>query len=375
MRVVTITDAFIHIKGQLEQYKQEGKEIILVSANGNLDDEIKGIGFRHENLVIKRDISPIFDLVSVIQLIILIRRHKPNILHSSTPKAGIVCALAGFLALVPVRIHTFTGQRWATLKGPKRLLLKMIDRLIVTMNTRVYSDSESQNQYLIEQKIVKPEKIFCIHKGSLGGIDIARFSNSKYKKDKNEVVYLFLGRINKDKGIEELISAFNLLVKEANDVALMLVGPNEMMNGDLSNDTREILEKNKKIKIIGSTNTPEKYIGIADVLCLPSYREGFGTVVIEAASMGVPAIGTKIPGLVDSIVPNKTGLLVEKQSVDSLFSGMLKMYQDSNLRTEMGNSAYRRAKEDFSYQIIAEKQWSEYISLLAKYSSRSANIS
>lgn len=374
LRVVTITDAFIHIKGQLESYKKDGKNVVLLSASGNLDNLIKKIGLTHEFISIKRSISPIADIFSIILISWQIFRHKPNILHSSTPKAGLICAIAGFIMRVPVRVHTFTGQRWATLDGYKRGLLKWIDRLIVFLNTKVYSDSMSQNEFLINENIVKRSKISTIHKGSLGGIDTKRFSRDSDVEKKDGTTFLFLGRLNKDKGINELVIAFNKLTEKAKSVSLLFVGPFELEQDTFEPEVEKILASNQLIQILGATSEPEKYIKQADVICLPSYREGFGTVIIEAAAMGLPAIGTKIPGLVDSIIDGETGVLVEKESVDNLFEAMLYMHTNKDHALNMGRKAKERAIRDFTFDVIAQKQWEEYEKLLSQRLSRNTYI-
>ncbi len=371
LRVVTISDAFIHIKGQLEIFKTENRDIKLLSASGNLDDLIQSIELPFEKIYIRREITPLSDLITIAQLIKIMLRDKPDIIHSSTPKAGLVCSIAAFIARVPIRIHTFTGQRWATLRGVKREVLKKIDKLIVLLCTRVYSDSESQNSFLIDQGIVSKEKVSCIHKGSFGGIDPNRFCKNNVSEDireklsipKDAKVLLFLGRVVKDKGIEELVRAYDEISKNNKNIYLLIVGPSEPDLDPPSAETLSLMKKNSSIKVVGSTDRPQDFFSGADILCLPSYREGFGTVVLEAAAMGVPTIGTRIPGLIDSIVDEKTGLLVAKQSVEELKKAIIELCENDGKRLSLGRAAQERALEDFDYKLIARKQWDEYLTL------------
>ena len=368
LRVVSVSMGFSHIWGQLEIYKAEERDIILASSRDEFFSKIKELDLPYEELSICRKISPLHDLISIYQLIKIIRKIRPHILHSSTPKAGLICAIAGFLVRVPVRIHTFTGQRWATLNGFKRWLLKKIDTFIACINTKVYSDSPSQNRFLIEQGIVKKGKISCLHKGSLGGINLKRFNRStaisreeilkEYKISPQAKILLYLGRINKDKGIDELVRAFTSLNKKRTEpIYLFLVGPVE-------DKSIQLIENTENMKMLGATLNPEKFYSIADIFCLPSYREGFGSVILEASAYGIPSIGTRIPGLIDSIEDSVTGLLVEPRNALAFEMALEKMISQKDLREKLGRNAYERVVRDFDYKLIAKKQWQEYRLLL-----------
>ncbi len=383
-RVASVAMAFTHIWSQLKIYKQEGRDVILASARDNFFPKIKELGLQHKELNIYRQISPLQDVIGICQLIKLIRKSRPHILHSSTPKAGLICAIAGVVAKVPVRIHTFTGQRWATLKGIRRWLLKKIDTLISCLNTKVYSDSPSQNQFLIEQGIVKREKIACLHKGSLGGIDLEYFNRSHigprdeilsdYEIPLDTTILLYLGRINKDKGINELVEAFaNFNKKAVVPVYLLLVGPYENKLDPLENRTLQFIQNTKNIKMLESTLTPEKFYSVADIFCLPSYREGFGTVILEASAYGIPSIGTRIPGLIDAIEDNMTGILVEPGNILALEMALEKMIYQPDLRKKLGSAAYERVIRDFDHNFMAKKQWEEYQSLFDQIQGNKVN--
>ena len=364
LRVVSVSMGFSHIWGQLKIYKEEGRDIILASSRDEFFSKIQELDLPFEGLNICRAISPLRDLISIYQLIKIIQKTRPHILHSSTPKAGLICAISGILTQVPVRIHTFTGQRWATLNGIKRWLLKKIDTFIACVNTKVYSDSSSQNQFLIEQGVVKKGKISCLHKGSLGGIDLKRFNRDsavpreevlkEYKIPSQATILLYLGRINRDKGISELVQAFsNLNKKKIEPTYLFLVGPFEDKSIKLS-------ENIENIKVLGTTLNPEKFYSIADIFCLPSYREGFGSVILEASAYGIPAVGTRIPGLIDSIEESVTGFLVESRNTFALEMALENMICQKDLRKKLGQNAYERVVRDFDYKLIAKKQWQEY---------------
>lgn len=377
LRVVSITDAFIHIRGQLKAFEKKGFSITLAS-NKEYDSKnlIAEINFPHRNIPFAREISLLKDIKSLFALIKLIKENKPDILHSSTPKAGLVCALAGFLTGVPVRIHTFTGQRWATLKGFKRSLLIFIDKLIANLNTAVYTDSPSQSNFLVESKIVSSEKISCLGEGSLGGIDLDRFNFEKYQSKKNELknnynipvdktLILYLGRVNTDKGINELVDSFCSEELKKRNALLLLVGPYEKELDPLNESTIKAISDSKNIMQFGKTTVPEEFFALCDIFCIPSYREGFGTVVLEASALGVPSVGTKIPGLVDSIVDGETGLLVEKKNSTELTKALCQIIDDEELRLRLGENARKRAVEKFNFDRMTDLQWEEYKKLLS----------
>ena len=371
-RIATIPSAFVHIKDQLKFFSENNVEVELISSEGDYFEVLtEETGLPYTCLSIKREIAPFSDLITLFKLIMLFRKKKFDIVHSTTPKAGLLTSLAAFIARVPVRIHTFTGQRWATLSGFKKQLLMFFDRLICRLNTYSYTDSPSQTRFLIEQDIVKEENISSIHKGCLGGINFDRFNvdqKSEYRNevrnklgiDENAKVLLFVGRVTKDKGIEELVLAFQKLRNENQSVSLIIVGSLEQELDPIKEEVYKEIQDNKDIHFVGFQKKPGPYFAASDLFCLPSYREGFGTVVLEAAAYGIPTIGTRIPGLIDAIDDENTGLLIEKQNVESLFQGLNKLVSsDSNL-VAMGENALTRARNDFNYIRISEEVLSEY---------------
>jgi glycosyltransferase involved in cell wall biosynthesis len=378
VRVTTTPGAFIHIIRQLQFFKESQIDLKLICSSGDFQKNVKEqTKCEITTIEIPRGINIFRDLIAVLKLYIHFIKTKPTIVHSSTPKAGLLCAIATFFAGVPIRLHTFTGQRWATLsKGsPLRLMLIFFDKLIVKLNTYVYTDSPTQAKFLIENHIVKESGVSTIHKGCYGGIDFERFDLQKlnhYKKivrdeikiDNDTKLVLFLGRITKDKGIEDLLEVFSDSEFQKRNIHLILVGPFEQELDPISNNALEILKNNKQVHYLGYTDTPEKYFVAADLLCMPSYREGFGTVILEAASLKVPAIGSDIPGLKDAIVDGETGLLFPLKNQAELKRQLLHLCEDNNLRLKLGEKAYSRAKIDFSYQILAKKQVEEYTRLL-----------
>ena len=320
---------------------------------------------------IKREISIFSDAKTVIELYALFRRKRYDIVHSVTPKAGLLSMIAGYLANVPVRIHIFTGQVWVTRKGLSRWFLKTLDRILVLCATHILVDSRSQRDFLIEQGVVSNKKSSVLADGSICGVDTDKFSpnvearkriRKEYGISESDVVFLYLGRLNRDKGLLDLAHSFNEVCSKYDNTHLVIVGPDEQGVGE---EVESICASCKqKVHIAGYTDVPEQYFASADVFCLPSYREGFGVVIIQAASAGIPSIGTKIYGVVDTIEDGKTGLLYHPRDVDGLTSKMIEMIKRPDLRKMMGTNARIRASEKFSKGIVTKALVNYYKSLL-----------
>ena len=277
------------------------------------------------NINFKRGISLFNDIATFLFLLIFFIYKRPNLSISFTPKIGFMTALASFIIRTPNRIHWFTGQIWVKKKGLLRKFYKSLDKLIFFLSHKVLIDSHSQRNFLIKEKIISSEKSFVLHNGSVGGVDVKKFRIDKQKEvklrklysiSKNTFVFLYLGRINKDKGIAELIKAFNK-IKNNYDVQLIFVGTIEEKN------FIHLFKNKKKILYFNYTTRPQDWFSLADILCLPSHREGFGTVVIEAASCGTPALCSNIYGLKDAIIENKTGFLHTVGSINNIKKKLL----------------------------------------------------
>ena len=309
------------------------------------------------NINFKRGISLFNDIAAFFITLFFFFKKRPDLSISFTPKIGFMVALASFAARTPNRIHWFTGQIWANKKSFVRMFYKLIDRLIFSLSHNVLIDSFSQRNFLIMEKIVSPNKSIVLHKGSVGGVDVVKFRFNKQKRirlrkqysvSKNTFVFLYLGRINEDKGIAELIEAFQKIKKNL-DVLLIFVGTIE--------DTKltHLLKNKKKILYFNYTNKPEDWFSTADILCLPSHREGFGTVVIEAASCGIPTLCSNIYGLQDAVIDNKTGFFHKVGSADDIKKKMLYIIKNRKLVKNYGISARKKILTDFEQSVITKK--------------------
>lgn len=369
------------LKNQMAHLRSYRMTVMMVSSAGPELGQLElGPGFEHTAIEIRRKPAPIQDWVALVRMIGLFRRRRFDIVHSTTPKAGFIVALAGWLMRIPVRVHTFTGQPWVTMTGPLRWVSRWSDKLIVALNTRVYADSPSQRQFLIDEKIVRAKNIRVIGGGSLAGVDVERFDPVRYSDTRREelrheigirsgaTVITFIGRITRDKGIRELLEATQRLRTGLVDVELILIGPidTDIESGSDSSDNSigVFVQSFPWVHAVGYSAVPEDFLAITDILCLPSYREGFGTVVIEAAAMGVPTVGTRITGLEDAIVDEVTGLLVPPKDIGALTGALKRLIEDAPLRHRLGQAARRRCLMQFDGRIVSSKLVDEYVSLL-----------
>lgn len=313
---------------------------------------------------IERKISPLKDIATLASLIKVFRGARFDAVHSVTPKAGLLGMLAAFLCRVPVRTHTFTGQVWANRQGIKRQVLKTFDWLIARLANHVLVDSPSQKQFLVDQGVVSSVKAGVLAEGSISGVDVNRFKPNQMSRQSvrkefsiadEDVVILYLGRLTRDKGVVDLVKAFARM--DNPHARLMLVGPDEeAMKPALIHEVQLCRDR---VYFVDFTNEPEKYMAAADIFCLPSYREGFGNVIIEAAAVGIPSVGSRIYGLTDAIEDNVSGLLFEVRDVDDLASKLESLTNDPELLARLGRQAKKRVVNKFTSQRLADA-WLEY---------------
>ena len=324
------------------------------------------------HLDIARQISPLQDIKVFWRLWRFFRSGEFVSIHSLTPKAGLLAMLAARLAGTPCRIHTFTGQVWATRRGLGRYALKYFDKVIVFAASRVFTDSRSQSHFLEVEGVVREGEAEVAGPGSISGVDPSKFSpdDEQRKKLRNElgipsdaVVFISLGRINLEKGVLDLVRAFSVLASQYLNAWLIIAGPDE---GILSERILEEVGNGlSRLRLVTRVVPAADFLAAADVLALPSYREGFGTIVLEAAAVGLPTVASRIYGLTDAVQDEVTGLLFPVGDVAALRSAMEAMVVDPLRRIGMGRAARQRVLQEFSADVISEAWLTQYRLLLA----------
>ncbi|CAD0260242.1 glycosyltransferase family 4 protein [Pseudomonas veronii] len=348
---------------------------ITLMANGSEADVAGMLGenVRFLPLPIERQVSLLSDLKSLVKLYRIFSSEKFDCVLSIMPKSGLLSMLAGFFACVPVRVHIFTGQVWFTKKGIARIGLKKLDCLLAFCATSLLADSPSQRDFLVQEKVVRANKIGVLGQGSISGVDVRRFKPSLELRHEirqslgipeGSIVFLFMARLTHVKGVLELGQAFKQLSQQLPHAHLLIVGPDE---DGLDVQLSELLKSfGDRFHRIGYTQKPESYMAASDVFCIPSYREGFSLATIQAAGVGLPAIASRIYGLTDAVKEDVTGIFHTAGSVAELSSAILRLYTDAELRLRLSKSAQLRAHQDFSQMYIVQEMHRYITSLLSR---------
>jgi glycosyltransferase involved in cell wall biosynthesis len=308
---------------------------------------------------VEREISLMHDLRELRRLRKWFVAERFVAVHTITPKAGLLGMLAARLAKVPVRMHTFTGQVWATEAGAKRRILRTMDRVLAHCCTHPMADSHSQLEFLADEGVLKVGRAVVPGDGSIAGVDVDRFHPDRFRRDRvrsqlgladDAVAFVFVGRLNRDKGVSDLVPAFVTAANQSPGIQLILVGPDE---GDYGAQLIAAAGPlHSTVHLVGSVVDPESYLAAGDVFCLPSYREGFGVSVIEAAACGLPAIVSNIYGLTDAVVDQRTGLFHQPGDVAGIAECLVTLAESADLRRTLGDAARKRVVESFSAQRV-----------------------
>lgn len=329
----------------------------------NFDDTLEfdtHIKIVKKHIPINRKISILSDLRSLFHLYNFLNSEKFDAVHSVTPKAGLIGMLAAKLVSSPNRIHIFTGQVWSTKKGVIRFFLKQIDAFINNLTTCVLVDGNSQRLFLIKEKVVSENKSKVLGAGSISGVDHRKFKfDPLVKKELREqldlnddiVVFGYLGRLSLDKGLLDLAQAFRNINKRNKNSRLILVGPDE----EFIKERVINIFGDEGIIFYGPTNMPSRIMQIFDIFCLPSYREGFGTSVIEASLLGLPIICSDTYGLMDTIQDGITGLRHKTKCIQDIENKMELLINNQEYRLRLGRNGKQYVINNFlSEQITSE---------------------
>lgn len=358
IRTSTIpSTTFSFCKGLFPKLKKEGYEVIVVSSPGKrLQELTQRDGVRTIAVPMERRISPIKDIKSLWLMCRVLRHENPDIVHSMTPKAGLITMVAAWLARVPIRIHTFTGLVFPTETGLKRCILMATDRLTCVCATHIIPEGEGVKADLLNNRITN-KPIHVLGHGNVRGLDLSFYCREAIVNNTHDLVqnaqsqggcadippflsnleekiglspsfrgetfsFVFVGRIVRDKGINELVAAFKRLHEEFPHVRLLLVGHYEELLDPIKPETKTEIEQNLGIKAVGSQKDVRPYYLAADALVLPSYREGFPNVVLEAGAMGLPSIVTDINGSREIIIEGRNGTIIPPQDEEALYQAM-----------------------------------------------------
>jgi glycosyltransferase involved in cell wall biosynthesis len=348
IRATTVPQSLDTFCRGLLKILNEKYEVVALSSPGK---EMKAIaereGVRTIVVPMERHISPWKDLVALYRMIKVFRQERPMMVHSMTPKAGLLCMIAAWWTHVPVRVHTFTGLVFPTSKGLQRKLLMLTDSITCRCATHVIPEGEGVKRDLLDYGITK-KPLRVLGFGNVMGVDMYFYSRrlevmerARQLRDDSCFTFLFVGRIVRAKGINELCKAFNQLSRENKSVRLLLVGPREDKLDPVSEDSLRMIESNPAITYVGEVLGEDllSYYAAADCFVFPSYREGFPNTVLEAGAMGLPSIVTDINGSREIIVENENGYIIPPQDSDALLAAMCRMMSDSRRCTYMASHA------------------------------------
>ena len=359
LHVVTASMGVTLMRGQLKFLREAGFEVAVAAAPGEELSAIARVeGAQAIEVPLIREIAPFRDFLALVRIFLILRRVRPTIINFGTPKAGLITGLAARLSGVPCRVYTLRGLRVETMTGVKRRLLLLSDWVACACAHQVVCVSESLRQKAVSLGIVELARTVVFGAGSSNGVDVSRFGpEEQRRKQAHELrarlgipraapVVGFVGRFTRDKGMAELIEAFKLLRVRFPDVRLLMIGDFE--EGDLPAD--EIVKRIKtdlNINCTGFIDDAAPYYDVMDVLALPTYREGFPNVVLEAQAAGKPAVVSNATGAVDSVIDGLTGLIVPMGDSWALAAALAKLLEDASLASAMGENGRKRVIAEF----------------------------
>ncbi len=361
------------LKGQLNFLNQYFDVIAVSGEDSHLQAVAEREKVRVVPITLNRTISPFKDLISLWKLYLLFRQERPQIVHSITPKAGLLSMLAAKMARVPIRMHTFTGLIFPSKTGLMQRLLIAMDQLLCWAATNIYPEGEGVKQDLIKYGITtKP--MLVLANGNVNGIDLDFFSCSQIDVDQkeelrrelgilpNDFIFIFVGRLVGDKGINELIKAFSEL--EISNLKLLLLGTFENEIDPLHSETLSKIENNTNILNVGFQSDVRPFFAISNCLVFPSYREGFPNVVMQAGAMGLPCIVTNINGCNEIIIDGENGLIIPTKDVKSLYNSMRKISLNHDFYQNAKCKSRPMIQSRYEQKMVWEEILNEYRILL-----------
>jgi glycosyltransferase involved in cell wall biosynthesis len=378
MHVTTVPASLIFLRGQPSYMRQRGFDVSVVSSPGA---ELDAFGERERvpvhAVAMERRITPLRDIASVVRLWRLFRRERPDVVHAHTPKGGLLGTLAATAARVPVRIYHMRGLPLATQKGWRRFLLAQTERVSCALAHRVLCVGESLREAAVEAGISTRDRLTVLGAGSGQGVDTSRFDPSRFDAaarlarrrelavPDDALVFGFVGRLVRDKGILELWEAWQQVREQIPHAVLIVVGGADSRDA-APPEMLDALARDERVRMVGFVSEPPATYAAMDVVVLPTYREGFPNVPLEAAAMCRPVVATAVTGCVDAVRDGETGTLVRARSGDDLARAMLRYASDPELRTEHGEAARRRVLRDFRRERVWQHLADEYARLFER---------
>ena len=329
-------------------------------------------GIRVIGVPMSRPIAPLRDLVSLWRLIRVFRRERPTMVHSITPKAGLLSMIAAWICRVPVRLHTFTGLVFPTATGLKKRILILTDRITCACATHIVPEGEGVKTDLINYNITR-KPLQVLGYGNIRGIDLDHYRRSSEVMEKaltlrkpNLFTFVFIGRVVRDKGIDELVEAFSLLHSEHPQTRLILVGRAEDNLDPVSPNTRRTIASHPAIEAVGNQSDVRPWLAASDALVFPSYREGFPNVVIEAGALDLPSIVTDINGSREIIVHGQNGIIVPPRNAQALLQAMTQFVQNPQATQAMAQKARQMIASRFEKSFVQKCLFDYYNQILGE---------
>ena len=352
---VTSSQTCLVLRGRLRALRMAGFRVVMVSSPGPLLDALAASeGIQAVAIPMVREISPMNDLVALIRLWMLLRRLKPDLVEFSTPKAGLLGLVAARFCRVPHRIYLLRGLKMETATGIKRRVLAAAERLTARCAQLVIANSESLRHRAIELGVVPEPRILLLGNGTSRGVNIARFSpgpsqvRERMSLAADVPVLGFVGRLTRDKGVPELLDAFDLVLRHIPEARLLLVGWFDQAEDALPAALRRRILRHPRILLTGFVEETEEYYRAMDLLVLPTWREGFPNAVLEAAATGIPVVTTMATGARDSVLPEVTGLLVPPGYPQAIAEAVLHLLHHPDRMRQMGQAARAWVLEHFT---------------------------
>ncbi len=376
IRITTIPLSLDKLLGEQLRFMNQHFEVIAVSSNQiELKKVAEKYGVKYHSLEMSRKITPFLDLISLYKMYLFLKKEKPKIVHTHTPKAGIIGMIAAYYAGIPVRMHTVAGLPLLEASGSKRKILNFVEKLTYRYATHVYPNSYGLQEIILKESFCDLSKLKVIGNGSSNGINTDFFDVDQISEEQksilrkrlnisaNDFVFIFVGRLVKDKGIEELVSAFSELKQSNNHLVvpkLLLVGPFENDLDPLSSETLEKLSTNPNIVSVGFQEDVRVFFAISDALVFPSYREGFPNVVLQAGAMQLPSIVSDINGCNEIVEHEINGLIIPVKNKAAITEAMSRLYQDASFYQFLKTYSRQKITEKFNQNLIWNEILKEY---------------